>query len=152
MKKKLKQKGIFRSTEKGFGFVELEDENKEDVFIAPQMTKNALNGDKVEFIVINPASNNRRAEGKIVKVLERARTEVVGMFQKSKGFGFVIPDDLKLGTDIFIPKDCCKNAQNNDKVVVEITRYPEKGKNAEGIIKEILGQADEARSWHVITC
>ena len=86
----------------------------------------------------------RRAEGKVLKVLKRAKTEVVGIYEKSHGFGFVVPDDKKLGTDIFISKNNAKGAKNNDKVVVHITKYPEKSKNAEGKIIEILGKADQA--------
>ena len=79
-----------------------------------------------------------------MKVLERAKTEVVGLYQKSRSFGFVVPDDKKLGTDIFISKSNSKHAKNNDKVVVQITKYPQKGKNAEGKIIEVLGRANEA--------
>jgi len=144
MKKKHVFKGVFRGTEKGFGFVELEDEELEDVFIPPNCTHGALNGDTVEFKIVIPKMNNRRAEGKIIKVLEREKKEVVGIFQKNKSFGFVVPDDKKFGTDIFISKSKCKNARNNDKVVVTILKYPEKGKNAEGEIKEVIGRVNEA--------
>ena len=144
MKKKLKLTGKFRNTERGYGFIELEEEDVEDIFVAPGQMKDALNGDRVEFIITNPKTGNRRAEGKILKVIEREKTEVVGVFQKSRGYVFVVPDDKKLGTDIFIPKEASKNAQNNDKVVVRITKYPMKGKNAEGKVIEILGKANQA--------
>ena len=144
MKKKNKLTGIFKNTERGYGFIELEDEYSEDIFVAPGQMRDALNGDKVEFIIINPKTGNRRAEGKILKVIQRNKTEVVGLYQKSKGFGFVVPDDRKLGTDIFISKQNSKNAKNNEKVVVKITKPPIKGKNAEGEIVEILGRADQA--------
>jgi len=88
--------------------------------------------------------DGRKAEGKIIKVLKRAKTEVVGVYQKSHGFGFVVPDDRKLGTDIFIAQKDTNNAKNNDKVVVQITKYPEKGKNAEGKVIEVLGKANQA--------
>jgi ribonuclease R len=144
MKKKRKLIGKFISNEKGFGFVELEDENLEDIFIPHNALKTALDGDTVEFVIEKPKSKDRRAEGKIVKILERKKQEVVGIFQKSRSFGFVVPDDRKFGTDIFISKSNCKNARNNDKVVAKITKYPEKGKNAEGEIIEVLGKADAA--------
>ena len=144
MKKSLKKIGIFRNTERGYGFIEVEGEEKKDIFVAPNQIKDALNGDKVEFIIIMPERSGKRAEGKILKVLERAKTEVVGIYQKSRSFGFVVTDDKKLGTDIFISKNNSKNAKNNDKVVVQITKYPSKGKNAEGKITEVLGRANEA--------
>ena len=91
-----------------------------------------------------PKDGERRAEGKILKVIERSRSKVVGIFRKSRGFGFVIPDDKKFGSDIFVSNNDCKNAKNNDKVVVEIIKYPQKNKNPEGRVVEVLGRANEA--------
>ena len=144
MKKKIKQYGTFRNTEKGYGFIELDDENKEDIFIAPNDTLDCMNGDRVEFVITKPKTHDRRAEGKIIKVKERAVTKLVGIFQKQRSYGFVVPDDKKIGTDVFIAKANCNGAKANDKVIVRITKYPSNGKNAEGIITEVLGGADEA--------
>jgi ribonuclease R len=149
MKKKNKILGTFRANERGFGFVEI-GEDEDDIFIMPKNIHGALNGDKVEVILEKPKTKDKRAEGKIVKVVEREKKEVVGIFQKSRSFGFVVPDDKKFGTDIFISKANWKNAKNNDKVVATILKYPEKGKNAEGEIKEVLGKANAARNRHVI--
>lgn len=145
-RKKKKQKiiGTFRANEKGFGFVELEEEEKEDIFVPTHFVNTALNGDIVEIKIVKEKENDKRAEAKILKVLKREKETVVGTFQKNKSFGFVVPDDKKLGTDIFISKNHCKNAKNNDKVVVKIVKYPEKGKNAEGEIVEILGNVNQA--------
>lgn len=74
--------------------------------------------------------------------------KIIGTFQKSKNFGFVVPDDKKASTDIFISKKHIGKAKNNQKVVVEIIKYPKNNKNAEGIIKEIIGNRDEARSGY----
>lgn len=146
MSKKKKQKiiGILRSNEKGFGFVEFEDESKDDIFIPSQFINNSLNGDTVEIKIIKEKKGDKRAEAKIVKVLKREKETVIGIFQKSRNFGFVVPDDKKFNTDIFIPKGKFKNAKNNDKVVAQITKYPEKGKNAEGVITEVLGNINQA--------
>lgn len=145
-KKKKKQKiiGVFRANEKGFGFVEFEEEEKDNIFVPTQFVNNALNGDLVEIKIWKEKENDKRAEAKIIKILKREKETVVGTFQKSKSFGFVVPDDKKLNTDIFISKNHCKNARNNDKVVVQIVKYPEKGKNAEGKIIEILGNVNQA--------
>ena len=146
MGKKKKNKnleGIFRANQKGFGFIEIENE-EEDIFVPQNSVNGALNGDKVQFSIFKKKEGTKRAEGKITKVLERERKSLVGIFQKSKNFGFVVPDDKKFGTDIFIPKKYCKEAKNNDKVIVKITKYPEKGKNAEGEITEILGGVNQA--------
>ena len=134
--------GKFVSTERGFGFVEFE-ENREDIFIPPDMTGNSMNGDIVKVEVKKEATDGNRAEGKILEIVKRATTIVVGIFQKSKNYGFVVPDDRKLGTDIFIAKLHYNKAKNGDKVVVQITKYPENHKSAEGQIIEILGKAND---------
>ena len=78
------------------------------------------------------------------KIFELEKDTIVGTYQKSKNFGFVVPDDKKLGTDIFIPKKENLNAKNNQKVVVQITKLPQKDKSAEGKIIEIIGYIDQA--------
>lgn len=143
-KKKRKYEGTFRANEKGYGFVEFESEEMEDVFIPSKSVNGALNGDTVQINIFKPKTKERRAEGKIVKVLKRDKDTVVGIFQKSRNFGFVVPDDKRFDTDIFISKNKCLNARDNDKVVAKITKYPEKGKNAEGEIIEVLGNIDLA--------
>ena len=69
---------------------------------------------------------------------------VVGTFQYNKSFGFVIPDDKSLGTDIFIPKSGFGRARNNHKVLVKITKYPKKRKKAEGRVIEVIGGVNQA--------
>lgn len=142
-KKKQKIEGIFRANEKGYGFVEV-DGMEEDLFIPANSVNKALNGDTVQVMIYKQKEGTKRAEAKIVKIVKREREVVVGIFQKSKNFGFVVPDDKKFGTDIFISKSNCKEARNNDKVVAKILKYPEKGKNAEGEIIEILGNVNQA--------
>lgn len=143
MKKRRQIIGTFRANEKGYGFVEVED-IEDEIFIAGKNTNTALNGDTVSIEIIANKEKDKKAEGKIIKVIKREKTEVIGTFQKSRNFGFVIPDDKKITTDIFISKKHYGKAKNNQKVVVEIIKYPSKGKNAEGIIKEIIGNRDEA--------
>lgn len=135
------QIGTFIAHEKGFGFIEPENEG-DDIFVSPEYVKTAMNGDIVSFRVINEAKEGKRAEGKIVDILKRNVKIVVGTYQKSKNFGFVVVDDLKIG-DIYIPKKMRNKAKNNDKVVVQIVKYPENHKSAEGKIIEILGKADD---------
>ena len=135
--------GNFIANEKGFGFVEIENE-KQDIFIPEKYINGALNEDVVEVEIYKQKEEGRRPEGKIVKIIRRKKDCLVGLFQKSRNFGFVVPDDKKFATDIFISKKQNKNAKNNDKVVVQITKYPEHGKNAEGKIIEVLGNVDEA--------
>lgn len=72
------------------------------------------------------------------------KQKIVGLFKKSNNFGFVIPDDRKIGMDIFISKSKWGKAKNNQKVVAEVIKCPERGRKAEGKIIEILGKVDEA--------
>lgn len=136
--------GIIRLNEKGFGFVKIEG-IKNEVYIAKNNTKGALNGDKVLIEKLdNTKQDNNHEEGKIIKILSREKDSVVGIFTKSQNYGFVVPDDKKFGTDIYISKKNMGKARTNSKVLVQITKYPEKGKNAEGKIIEVLGNINEA--------
>jgi len=135
--------GTYSSTTKGYGFVCLEDENKTEVFIEETNSLNAFTGDIVQLEIIKQAGE-KKAEGKIVKILKHEKYTIVGIFKNSKNFGFVIPDDKKINSDIFIPKSKFKKAKNNQKVVVKITKYPTENKSAEGEIIEIIGNVNEA--------
>ena len=89
----------------------------------------------------------RKANTKIKedsKIFELEKDTIVGTYQRSKNFGFVVPDDKKLGSDIFISKKNDLKAKNNQKVVVQITKLPQKDKSAEGKIIEIIGYIDQA--------
>ena len=143
--KKEEKIGIYRKNQKGFGFVKLEDQ-EEEIYISRENSLNALNGDTVGIQIINEANKeeNRKEEGKIVKIIRHEKDTVVGTFQKSRNFGFVVPDDKNFGTDIFISKSNWGKARNNHKVLVRILEYPKKGKNAEGKIIEVLGGVNEA--------
>lgn len=135
--------GKFVGNERGFGFVEIEGRD-EDIFIAPSDTKSAMHGDIVSVRVTHEKDGSRRAEGCVCDVIQRNVKTLVGVYSKSKNFGFVIPDNRKLSEDIYIPKSARGKAKNNDKVVVEIIRYPEKDKKAEGRVIEVLGNANDA--------
>lgn len=137
------KKGIIRINEKGFGFVKVEDE-EDEVYVSGKNTNTALNDDEVIIEIISEKNENNHGEGKVVKVLKRGRDTIVGTFEPSRNFGFVVPDDKKFGTDIFISKKSFGGAKKNEKVVVKITKYPEKGKKAEGKIIEVIGHMDMA--------
>ena len=143
MKKNNYLEGIYRRNAKGFGFVKVEN-MEDEIYISKDKSKNALNEDKVLIEIIEEKSENKKAEGRIVEILGKQKDTIVGIFQKSKNFGFVVPDNKNFGTDIFISKKDCGKARNNHKVLVKITKYPKKGKNAEGKIIEILGGVNEA--------
>lgn len=124
---------------RGFGFL-VRDKALGDIFIPENAMKDAMNGDIVQAQVLRETAATRRAEGEIIRVLERKNNQIIGVYEQGKSFGFVSPEDQKLNTDIFIGKKFRNHAESGDVVVVEITKWPVKGKNPEGLITEILGK------------
>ena len=135
--------GIYRKNQKGFGFVRLEGQ-EDEIYISKENSLNSVNGDRVLIEILEEKNKVKNAEGKVVKILKHEKDTIVGIFQNNKTFGFVIPDDKNFGTDIYISKNNFGKARNNHKVLVKITKYPQKGKNAEGKIIEVLGNVNEA--------
>lgn len=135
--------GKFVSHRKGFGFVESDEDYVQDLFIPACDINGAMHNDRVMAEIVTPATDEKRAEGKIVKIIKREITTVVGTFQSSKNFGFVVPDDKKFNKDIYIPKKFFSGAKENDKVVVQITVWPQEDRKPEGKVIEILGQKGE---------
>ncbi len=131
--------GKYVSHRKGFGFVESDKEYTQDLFIPASDTNGAMHNDRVMAEITKPATDERRAEGAIVKILQRETTKVVGVFEPSKTFGFVIPDDKKFNKDIYIPKKYFSGAKAGDKVVCQITVWPQEGRKPEGKVVEVLG-------------
>lgn len=127
---------------KGFAFVVPDDSTMNDVFIPPTETNNAMHGDIV-LARISEQSTGTRQEGTIVKIIERGIQEIVGTYSESKSFGFVIPDDKKFASDIFIPKNASKGAVDGHKVIVHLTSYPEGRMSAEGEVVQILGHKND---------
>ena len=135
--------GIFSGHPKGFGFVTVEGMGQ-DVFIPEDRTGAALHGDRVQIVVESQdRGDGRRAEGSVLKVLEHANKEVVGYYQKSKGFGFVIPDNQKISKDIFIPQGCDMGAVTGHKVVARIKEFGDANHKPEGVVTEILGHVND---------
>lgn len=134
--------GVFAGHPKGFGFVAAEGLER-DVFIPAEKTGQALNGDRVRIVVEKPETFGRRAEGAVVRVLEHANRQVIGYYQKSKGFGFVIPDNQKLSADVFIPQGMDLGAVTGHKVVARLTDFGGPGKKPEGEIVEIIGHVND---------
>ena len=132
--------GHFVGHTRGFGFVEQEE--GEDIFIPETQTGGAMHGDEVQVVLL-PDGSGRRQEGRIVKIITRANTQIVGTFEKNKTFGFVRPDNQKLGPDIFVPMERSKGAVTGHKVVVELTDYGKDGKKPEGKVVEILGHIND---------
>ncbi len=134
--------GTFIGNTKGFGFVHVEG-MEGDFYISEDNTLDALHGDEVAIKKIADEERGRRSEAVVVKVLNRANEMVVGIFQKSKNYGFVVPDNQKIAKDIFVDKNHTMGAVNGHKVVVRLTDFGKKNKNPEGEIVEILGHVND---------
>lgn len=133
--------GTFVGNSKGFGFVEVEG-YEEDIFISESATMGALHGDTVK-IVLNPEKTGKRREGTVVQILDHAIREVVGTYQQSKNFGFVVADNPRFTRDIFISQGDSKGAVDGHKVLVKLTSYGSKNKSPEGKVKEIIGHVND---------
>lgn len=137
-------KGTFIGNQRGFGFVRVEG-MKEDFFVPEKNTMGAFHGDTV-LIRAEDRPKGMKQEASVIKVLERGLKKVVGVYQKNKNFGFVIPDNLKIDGDIFISKENSMGAMAGHKVVAEIISYGDKVKSPEGKIIEILGHINDPES------
>ncbi|MCM3765790.1 ribonuclease R [Neobacillus niacini] len=127
---------------KGFAFVIPDEPGMDDIFIPPTETNTAMHGDTV-LVRISSETSGQRREGSVVRILERGIQQIVGTYVESKSFGFVLPDDKKFTSDIFIPKAAAKGAVEGHKVVVKLTSYPEGRKSAEGEVVAILGHKND---------
>ena len=120
------------------------DAGGEDIFIPASETMGAMQKDRVLYKVLHKAEKGKKADGVIVRILERGQQRIVGTFEAgSKGYGFVVADDKKIAKDIFISRENTKGAVTGHKVVVEITDYGEDRRNPEGKVIEILGHIND---------
>lgn len=133
--------GTFISNSRGFGFVEIEG-REQDLFIPESGVNGAFHKDTVRVELLKE-QRGKRPEAKVVAILEHAVNRVVGTFEKSKNFGFVIPDNDKLSSDIFVPIERSKGAVNGHKVVVELTDYGDEKHKPEGKVVEIIGHIND---------
>lgn len=130
--------GKLQGHQKGFGFV-IPIEERSDIFIPSINMNGAMNGDKVIAKVTREEAGTKRCEGEIIRIIERGNKTVIGTYEDSKNFGFVTPEDKRIYQDIFIPKDEKMGAVSGQLVMVEIIEWPEKRRNPEGRITEVLG-------------
>lgn len=140
--------GTYRASLKGYGFVTVPDLDS-DIYIGEENASGAFDGDEVEVVITKipeeGSGEGRRREGRIVRILSRGLTRVVGLYQKkpNKNYGFVIPDNQRIIKDIFIPVERSGGAVDGHKVVAELTSYGDERNKPEGKIIEIIGHVGD---------
>ncbi len=131
--------GRFQLTSKGFGFVIPDNKGeKPDVFVPPNALNGAMNNDRI-MARVSAGRGGLKPEGEIIRIITHANARIVGTFSPSGEFGFVVPDDKRIGQDIYIASKNFNGVKENQKVVAEIITWPEGRRSAEGKIVEILG-------------
>lgn len=136
-------RGRMQAHAKGFGFLIPEDREHQDVYIHANDMRGAMNGDIVLVRITTRSAAGGKIEGEVVRIVQRAVTQVVGVFENLDSYGFVNADDKRIGKDIFVPKTSFMGAVTGDKVVVRIVTYPEGRAAATGEVIEVLGHKDD---------
>lgn len=133
--------GTVDMTMKGSAYVVSED-LEDDVYITPKNIGHALDGDLVK-VLLYAQRKNKKPEGEVVEILERAKTEFVGIIEMSKEFGFLVPDNKNMLVDIYIPKGSLKGAKHGQKAVARISEWPAHASSPFGEVLEVLGNPGE---------
>ena len=118
------------------------DELEEDVFVPFINLNHALDNDKVKAYIYNRRSS-RRPEAEVLEILERSKTEFVGVIDVQKNFAFVTTANAKMYTDIFIPKNKMGDAEHGDVVLVKMEDWPSKADSPFGTVIKVLGKPGE---------
>ena len=133
--------GTIEITQRGSAYV-VPDEGDKDIFIASSDINHALHGDKVA-VTVYASRKNKKPEGFVLEVLERAKIDYVGTLQRNKNFSFLVPDDKRMYADIFVANENLNGAKDGQKVIVSLTDWPENAKNPFGKVKTVLGEPGE---------
>lgn len=135
--------GKLQGHPKGYAFLLQDNVGLPDVFISSDNLNGAMHNDRVVARLMGRGWNGSKQEGEVIRILARANTTIVGTFEKGKKYSFVTPDENRISNDIFVPKDKEKGAATGDKVVVEITSWPERRRLPEGKVVNIIGNKNE---------
>jgi len=138
--------GTLEGHPKGYAFLLPDDKSMKDIFISPADMNGAMHGDRVIVRPMKVLEDVKSPQGKVIRIIERANPYVIGTFQRSRHFGFVVPDDKRISYDIYVPKEEFNNARENTKVSVKITEWPDQRKNPEGTIVEVLGDIEDTKT------
>ncbi|MFS4492718.1 ribonuclease R [Maribacter sp. 2308TA10-17] len=133
--------GIVDITGRGNAYIIIEGMD-DDVFVPFNKLKKAFHKDTVE-VYIYPRRKGKKLEGEITKIVERNKMEFVGIVDMQKTFAFIRPTDFRMYTDIFVSQDKIGKANDGDKVIVEITEWPDNADSPFGKVTEVLGKPGE---------
>lgn len=134
--------GKIQGHQRGYAFL-IPETDMQDIFIPASGLNGAMNGDKVVVKTFKEVREGKKSEGEVIRILNRANKTIIGTFEDSKNFGFVVPDEKRIYQDIYIPKANVAGAHSGDIVIAEITKWPEKRRSPEGKIVEVLGKKGE---------
>ena len=123
MQKERTLKGVYSKAKKGFGFVSLSEKELDDIYIPKGSEGNAMDGDTVQILITKEKQGDSSAEGKIVKVMKRAVTEVLGLVKERREGLFLFPDNPKLPSPFYIQPGKAGGALPGDKVMAKILSY-----------------------------
>lgn len=133
--------GTYCSTRRGFGFVSVPGE-KEDYFIPGRENLNAFHGDRVLIQTVK-SKHGPRKEARIVRILSRGLSQVIGVYHQDEGYGFVTPNNKKIAVDIFVPDRAGNGAVTGNIVIADILDYGSGKKSPTGKVSEIIGHIDD---------
>ncbi|MDO5018279.1 MAG: ribonuclease R [Lagierella massiliensis] len=136
-------RGVLEGNKAGYAYFIQENGIIDDVYISKEDLNGAWHQDIVLIRITKKAQDDKKAEGEVVRILEKNEKPIIGTYVHGKNFGFVIPDDTRYGFDIFISKGNRNQAKTNDKVVAKVKNRAPKGKNPEGVVKNIIGNINE---------
>ena len=123
MQKERTLKGVYSKAKKGFGFVSLSEKELDDIYIPKGSEGNTMDGDTVQILITKEKQGDSSAEGKIVKVMKRAVTEVLGLVKERREGLFLFPDNPKLPSPFYIEPGKAGGALPGDKVMAKILSY-----------------------------
>lgn len=133
--------GSVDMTQKGSAYV-VSEELDQDVYITPKNLGHALDRDYVKVLMF-AQRKNKKPEGEVVEIIERAKTEFVGIIEMSKNFAFLVPDNKKMLVDIYLPKEKLMGAKHGQKAVAKITDWPDHASSPFGEVVEVIGTPGE---------
>jgi ribonuclease R len=134
--------GVISVNKNGEGFVTVEGYD-EDFYVAASRMRTALNRDQVAIVPLTSKQKGKRKEAEIVGIIKRGFSRIIGTFEQSGDFAFVVPDDVRIRRDIYIVKHAMMDAKTGQKVVAVLESWDDESLNPQGRIIEVLGYPDE---------